>query len=144
MADRTTFKLLPRPFTHRWRPRTLLHCITGYVHSPKAQAFCPSYAHKTLDFPTMSSLSFSPLEFFYRMSLINYQAQREKKPHQQPSSPSKKSPTNSRFKSYYTSDLPHSTPSPHPKIIFPPFTQQTPYSVLPSCPFFLPWLPPQA
>ncbi len=78
MADRTTFKLLPRPFTHRCRPRTLLHYITGYVHSSKAQAFGPSYAHKTPDFPTVSSLSFSPFEFFYSMSLTNYQAQRKK------------------------------------------------------------------
>ncbi len=89
MADRTAFKLLPRPFTHRCRPRTLLHYITGYVHSPKAQAFGPSYAHKTPNFPTVSSLSFSPFEFFYSMSLTNYQAQ-QKKPNQQPSSPSKK------------------------------------------------------
>jgi hypothetical protein len=79
MADRIAFKLLPCPFTHRCRPRTLLHCITGYVHSPKAQIFGPSYAHKTPDFPTVSSLSFSPLEFFYSMSLTNYQAQRKKK-----------------------------------------------------------------
>jgi hypothetical protein len=72
-TDHTTFHLLPRLHTHRCQPRTLSHCITGYVHSPKAQACFSSDVHKTPIFPVLSSLSLSlSLSFLYSSSLTDY------------------------------------------------------------------------
>ncbi len=69
-----------------------VHCITEYVHSPKAQPFCPSDAHKAPDFPTVSTLSLSlSLSFFCSSNLTNYQVQWTRLD-DQPSFPSQKSP----------------------------------------------------
>ncbi len=75
MTALTTLQFLPYSFTRRCQPRTLSHCITGYVHS-ESTSFLPIRRHKTPDFPALSSVPLS-LEFSAAAIRLNYQAQRK-------------------------------------------------------------------